>query len=478
VCKILGFLFVLQCLLLNNSPLRADEPVQLVVIPKSAPVPSLKYHLVPPLQDQTPGNAATLYYRCFSVFAEASPYYVKSFRGEWLKDEKGEEYLQRDRWLKAPLKDLPQKDVEDQLRLFSFILKEARLACRKRDCDWELQGRVNITTLLPELQAFRTVGAMLVLQARLEMARGHLDAALDPIQTTMAIAGHLSRGPTIIHTLVGAALARLALEQVGDLVQLPEAPNLYWALTELPAPFGNIDPALQEEKFLVERTFPTVAELKKGPVNEKTMAALQREIEAFKTSLDIRGGPTEAIDLITQGVNAEAKKNLVAAGYATEAVEKMPKLQIAILDSVHRYETAHEELTKWRLVPLHQVGEHYQESLPAYKEACGRLDFFLFHTVLEKVSILDGFMKAWKALVRIDQRIALLRCLEAIRLHAAEHGGQPPETLAAIKVVPIPLDPMTGQPFGYIVKGKEITLQAAAAEKDAKSSLIYKIQLK
>jgi hypothetical protein len=81
-------------------------------------------------------------------------------------------------------------------------------------------------------------------------------------------------------------------------------------------------------------------------------------------------------------------------------------------------------------------------------------------------------------MVRIDQRIALLRCIEAIRMHAAEHGGQPPETLAAVKIVPLPLDPMTGQPFSYAVKGKEITLQAAPAEKDAKPSLSYKIQLK
>jgi hypothetical protein len=53
-----------------------------------------------------------------------------------------------------------------------------------------------------------------------------------------------------------------------------------------------------------------------------------------------------------------------------------------------------------------------------------------------------------RAQARIDQRIALLRHVEALRLHAAEHGGELPANLAEVSV-PMPDDPVTGKPFRY-----------------------------
>src|SRR5947209_11700103 len=48
----------------------AQEPElpvkKLTVSPAAAPVPALKYELLPELKDTTPGNAALLYYRAFS----------------------------------------------------------------------------------------------------------------------------------------------------------------------------------------------------------------------------------------------------------------------------------------------------------------------------------------------------------------------------------------------------------------------------
>jgi hypothetical protein len=464
-------------LLLTVVICRADESISIFAKPQSAPSSKSKYQLIPPWEDLTPGNAAAVYYRGFCIFLEGQKL-LPFFHGELRKDEQGNENTQRALWLKTPLKDLPQIEVENHLRLFSFLLKESRLAARKRDCDWEIQDRVTWTSLLPEVQSFRPLAELILLQARLAMAKGNLDAALDSLQTNMAIARHLSRGPTIIHTLVGAAIARLTLEQVNDLVQMPDAPNLYWALTALPAPFISMDFALQEEKNYIERIFPMVKVLKQGPASHATMTAMEKEIEGFKSSLGIRGGMDT--QMLAQGVGSDAKKNLIAAGYAPEAVEKMPKLQLAILDSLQRFERARDELMMLHLLPIHQAEPQYQKALPAYKEACSRLDAFLFHGVLQAFQITDGYFKTWQAHVRVDQRIALLRCIEAIRMHAAEHAGQAPESLGAVKIVPIPLDPMTGLPFIYALKGKEITLQTPASkgEEKAKAYLTYQLQLK
>ncbi len=57
-----------------------------------------------------------------------------------------------------------------------------------------------------------------------------------------------------------------------------------------------------------------------------------------------------------------------------------------------------------------------------------------------------------QAQARIDQRIALLRHVEALRLYAAEHNGTLPAKLADI-TVPLPVDPITGKPFRYEAYG-------------------------
>jgi hypothetical protein len=69
------------------------------------------------------------------------------------------------------------------------------------------------------------------------------------------------------------------------------------------------------------------------------------------------------------------------------------------------------------------------------------------------------------ARARIDRKLAALRCLEAIRLYAAGHGGKLPPTLDDIKDVPVPSDPVAGKPFRYRVAGGKATLYGPAPDK-------------
>jgi hypothetical protein len=47
------------------------------------------------------------------------------------------------------------------------------------------------------------------------------------------------------------------------------------------------------------------------------------------------------------------------------------------------------------------------------------------------------------------RQLAALQAVEAIRAHLAASGGQLPRSWAEVKVVPVPADPLTGQPFAY-----------------------------
>ena len=48
------------------QPRPALGPIKLTLSPAAEPVPALRYLLLPELSEQTPGNAAQVYYRAFS----------------------------------------------------------------------------------------------------------------------------------------------------------------------------------------------------------------------------------------------------------------------------------------------------------------------------------------------------------------------------------------------------------------------------
>src|SRR5207253_1633429 len=84
------------------------------------------------------------------------------------------------------------------------------------------------------------------------------------------------------------------------------------------------------------------------------------------------------------------------------------------------------------------------------------------------MGLLVHFEKVWHAQTRIEQRIALLRHVEAIRLHAAANDGKLPATLTEIKV-PLPDDPFTGKPFRYRLDGATAHLQGTPPKGEEKS---------
>ena len=63
--------------------------------------------------------------------------------------------------------------------------------------------------------------------------------------------------------------------------------------------------------------------------------------------------------------------------------------------------------------------------------------------------------------VRTDRRFAAMRCVEAIRHYAAKHEGKLPASLADVKELPIPSDPLTAKPFEYALDGDKATLSLA-----------------
>jgi hypothetical protein len=77
--------------------------------------------------------------------------------------------------------------------------------------------------------------------------------------------------------------------------------------------------------------------------------------------------------------------------------------------------------------------------------------------------LLPAVHKVYEASYRTERKFAAHRCLEALRVYAAEHDGKLPAALKDITEVPVPNDPYSATPFQYELKGNTATLTAPPA---------------
>jgi hypothetical protein len=145
-----------------------------------------------------------------------------------------------------------------------------------------------------------------------------------------------------------------------------------------------------------------------------------------------------------------ARRRLVEVGLPEERVLRFPADQVILLDERREYEVRRDEMAKlmplpdWQLSPL--------EALLTKAEKAREPALFDF--------LVPATWKVRRAQGRLEQRIALLRHVEALRLYAAAHDGQLPGKLADVPV-PLPPDPITGKPFHYHVDGATAHLRGS-----------------
>ena len=319
--------------------------IKLTLHPAKTPRPRNKYRLLPKPDQQSDLDAVPLYQKA----AKSLP-----------KDSQRDQKIRQ--WLKTPLDKLPRKQVASTLQRLKPAIQLVEQAGKCKQCSWPAIKK-DFDARIEHLSEYRLLAFTLALQARLQITQGQYDRAVGTIQTGFAMARHMSEGPAITQGLVGVAIASIMLNQVEALIQVHEAPNLYWALKNLPKPL---------------------------------------------------------VDLTKQMEN-----------------------ELAVLRSSPRA----------RYNPL--LRKQFEKQLkPAH----------------DRVRLL---MK------RLDRNVAMLQCVEALRLYAAVHNGKFPGALTEITKIPIPDDPVTQKPFVYRRTGLEAVLEAPAPKgATAKDAMRYQLTLK
>jgi hypothetical protein len=258
------------------------------------------------------------------------------------------------------------------------------------------------------------------------------------------------------------------MQQLEAFVQQPQAPNLYWALADLPRPFLDIRRSLAGERVAVLAAFPGLAEvaldLNAGalpPEKSKKLAdAVFGERGTFSEFLRLNGALRWGFGALIKTKHEASKRALVAAGRPRVKVEEMPPLQVAMLHALLEYDRLFDEMLKWQTFPHWEARKGLEEAERQLKLAKVKADQLILNdspAIPLAPLVLPAIQKVMAARARLDRRIAALRCIEAIRLYASAHGAKLPPTLGAIKEVPVPIDPGTGKEFMYHVAGDEAT---------------------
>jgi hypothetical protein len=197
-----------------------------LAIAPSALNPQKGYALMPKAEELTDGDGASFYAKA----AQGLP--------------AGPDTRQLGEWRKLPLRDLPQAQVQAALQQVKTNLDLVSQGAKCKGCNWPpfVPG-----TMPANLTEYRQLTFLLCLKARLQIAQGQYDPAIETIRTGLAMSRHVGEAPTIIQGMVGIAMAAVMLRPMEDLAQTKGSPNLYSALHTLHRPLVDMEVPISSE---------------------------------------------------------------------------------------------------------------------------------------------------------------------------------------------------------------------------------------
>jgi hypothetical protein len=448
----LGFLLSLSALQAQSPTEKENGPKEerwhqerkLTLSAQPIQQPVLQYQLFPLASQRKPGNAAPIYLR----FAQGRPEKVK------------QELVERGpKWLELPLNELPRQEVHQLLGFHRYVLNQMDLAARRQTCDWDYTLDVDdpLSILLPDAQEMRTYLRLLAIKARLETLEGHFPQAVRTLETGLSFSQQVSTTPFLISGLVGLAGGQVMTDVLLDLMERPNSPNLYWALTALPRPLFDLRNAFEMEQNMMTLLFPDLTDLDRPRSSEEweaVLARVRKKIDYVRQIAAIEANPQPLANAViwAQTVPEAHKYLMQKRGLTDKQVKAMPQAQVLLRHLADQYRDLSDDHFKTVYLP-------FAVSRPFREEVKKRLQELQPRTPAIELAqcLLPALDKVLLAQVRFERKVAALRVIEALRLHAAA-TGKLPESLNEIQLVPVPPDPATGQPFSYERKGETAVL--------------------
>jgi hypothetical protein len=245
--------------------------------------------------------------------------------------------------------------------------------------------------------------------------------------------------------------------QLEELVSQPGAPNMYWALSSLPRPFIDLRISTEAEYCFVYLMYP---ELRDIELQRRPPEYWSRLLE--KLASDVANWNDDAwkdyskLSLAARTAQRypQAKRRLIESGRSPEEVAAMPVAQVVLLYTMQIYDESRDALFKWFALPYPEAKAGLDKFQTAWTDVRDREIVPLFSVLAPATGAVAN------ASARHERSFAMLRTIEAMRLYAAAHGGQPPQRLEDVSEVPVPIDPFSGKSFIYRAEGDTAVLEA------------------
>ena len=448
--------------------------VRLTLPPAAVPEPHLKVRLLPPPTDEVPGDGVANLYGAY----------------DWIVDRY--ERVEPEQFYDTPLADLPAALVAADVaaatkagaddptdpawqsypaddRAAAFL----DLAVRHERFDWNPPYReMGDGVMLPYLNGIAGLSWWSAGRVRVELGRHGVDAAIHALQTGLALPRTLTYRPLLVQALVQFQFAYAMLDRLPEVMATPGAPNFYWALADLPRPFVELRAAARMESLLLDVSLPSLAPIARDPggATAGQVESLRAEFaRVFDAEPVRREGKPAWDDALVAWSAGRARSYLTGeAGVAPGRVAAMTDAQAVGVFFALQFRSAYDAALGYFSLPYAAAAgpaDRLDRELRGLRRGGGEDDAGDDAATVADVNplaaaLLPSLRRAQFEQARLDRRIALLMAVEAVRAHAAAHGGLPPATLGEVVDTPVLPDPVTGGPFGYDLDGRTFTLTA------------------
>ncbi|HTU25830.1 MAG TPA: hypothetical protein VMF30_10550 [Pirellulales bacterium] len=410
----------------------AAPPIEIELSGRPIETPLLKYRLFPEESQLRPGNAAVILLRIgwdnTAFFMHVVPMFKK--------------------WETLPLGD-PEWGNSGGVLPNSFFAEMKRAAYR-RDAAWEYPIGESLPRgeiLLPDIQGARDfVRAGLVGKARYHLTQGQLEQARETVLVALAIFRHYARTPSAVVQGNASANTRAILGCVDEMIGQRDSPNLYWALTALPRPMFDLRPSIELEQTIeIGAETISLADLDRERTPERWRELANKLIDSIN---DFGVHQLQEAKSIDRAVYLAYAREMAAdwAGQLPENGSQASDDEAIVRCFVSQRTRNLQQIAGLVGLPPHlaidglrKLDEQSQkryERLKVSKQAGAML-------------LMNGLASSVYSVGSVERKIDMLRVIEAIRAHVAAHDGKLPESLADIADLPIPLDPLSQQPFKW-----------------------------
>ncbi len=360
------------------------------------------------------------------------------------------------------------QEVESMLETFAPVLRELDELAHCDDLRWnlrtpDLNSSEAYSILLPEVQQARQLARLLHCDSIIHAKKGRIARSFQSLQAGFRLAEFALHGDTILQHLVALSIFGSMHSAVLACIEIEAFPNAYWALATVPeSTLIGMHRAIDYEVSAVEEVLPALFLADRQDIDDAEWERLWRQSRKQFQQTAAEGSSNPLLMLAAVDMD-EARKRLKQSGWTEERLNTLPKWRLLAIDMLHDFRIATDQ-RQGRALLENRVSTTWSDRLAnATTKAPQETSLSPGNLFAEQYQpAVDLALSAHRT---CQQRHRMLMTMEAIRMHAAAHGGKPPSHLQELDVVPPLLDPSTGNDFEYQVQpldvGYAVTLSGA-----------------